>query len=74
VVSLRRAGDATVLAVTDDGSGFDAQKVRSRSLSSGDAEHYGLTSIAERCALIRASLRVDSVEGRGTAVIVELSG
>lgn len=74
VVSLRRAGDATVLAVTDDGSGFDAQKVRSRSLSSGDAEHYGLSSIAERCALIGASLRVDSVEGRGTAVIVELSG
>jgi len=73
VVSLRRAGDATVLAVTDDGSGFDAQKVRSRSLSSGDAEHYGLSSIAERCALIGASLRVDSVEGRGTAVIVELS-
>jgi two-component system, NarL family, sensor kinase len=73
VVSLRRAGDATVLAVTDDGSGFDAQKVRSRSLSSGDAEHYGLTSIAERCALIGASLRVDSIEGRGTAVIVELS-
>ncbi|MGY2876080.1 two-component system, NarL family, sensor kinase [Marmoricola sp. URHA0025 HA25] len=74
VVSLRRAGDATVLAVTDDGSGFDAQKVRSRSLSSGDAEHYGLSSIAERCALIGASLRVDSVEGRGTAVIVELAG
>jgi signal transduction histidine kinase len=72
VVSLRRAGDATVLAVTDDGSGFDAQKVRSRSLSSGDAEHYGLSSIAERCALIGASLRIDSVEGRGTAVIVEL--
>jgi two-component system, NarL family, sensor kinase len=72
VVTLRRAGDSTLLAVTDDGIGFDAQKVRSRSLSSGDAEHYGLSSIAERCALIGASLRVDSVEGRGTAVIVEL--
>ncbi len=71
VLSLRRAGETVVLAVTDDGVGFDAQKVRSRSLSSGDADHYGLSSIAERCALIGASLRIDSVEGRGTAVIVE---
>jgi two-component system NarL family sensor kinase len=72
VVTLRRAGDAVVLAVSDDGVGFDAQKVRARSLSKGDAEHYGLSSIAERCALIGAALRIDSVEGRGTAVIVEL--
>lgn len=72
VLSLRRVGNSVVLAVSDDGIGFDAQKVRSRSLSSGDAEHYGLSSIAERCALIGASLRIDSVEGRGTAVIVEL--
>lgn len=72
VLSLRRAGDSVVLAVSDDGIGFDAQKVRSRSLSKGDAEHYGLSSIAERCALIGAALRIDSVEGRGTAVIVEL--
>jgi signal transduction histidine kinase len=72
VLSLRRVGTAVVLAVSDDGVGFDAQKVRSRSLSKGDAEHYGLSSIAERCALIGAALRIDSVEGRGTAVIVEL--
>jgi len=72
IVSLRRVGTAVVLAVSDDGVGFDAQKVRSRSLSKGDAEHYGLSSIAERCALIGAALRIDSVEGRGTAVIVEL--
>ena len=72
VVTLRRVGDAVVLAVSDDGVGFDAQKVRARSLSKGDAEHYGLSSIAERCALIGAALRIDSVEGRGTAVIVEL--
>ena len=74
VVSLRRVGTAVVLAVSDDGVGFDAQKVRSRSLSKGDAEHYGLSSIAERCALIGAALRIDSVEGRGTAVIVERRG
>lgn len=72
VMSLRRVGELVVLAVSDDGVGFDARKVRSRSLSDGDAEHYGLSSIAERCALIGAALRIDSVEGRGTAVIVEI--
>jgi signal transduction histidine kinase len=71
-LSLRRVGSSTVLAVTDDGAGFDVEAVRSRSLARGDAEHFGLSSIAERCALLDASLRIDSAQGRGTAVIVEL--
>lgn len=68
LMSLRRVGDAVVLAVTDDGIGFDVAKVREPDLRGG---HFGLSSIRERCALIGATLRIDSVEGRGTAVIVE---
>lgn len=71
VVSLRRVGDAIVLAVTDDGVGFDVASVRQAGPSRA-GEHFGLSSIVERCALIGATLRIDSVEGRGTAVIVEL--
>ena len=72
VVSLRRVGEAVVLGVTDDGVGFDVRRVRAAAGSAEAGEHYGLTSIAERCALIGATLRIESAEGRGTAVMVEL--
>ncbi len=71
VVSIRRAGDSVVLGITDDGVGFDVASVREQAPDSR-GDHFGLSSIAERCALIGARLRIDSVEGRGTAVIVEL--
>lgn len=72
VLSLRRAEDAVVLAITDDGVGFDMASARAQRSVDALGEHFGLSSIAERCALIGASLRIDSVAGRGTAVIVEL--
>ncbi len=71
VLSIRRAGDVVVLAVTDDGVGFDVASFQGRG-SSQAGDHFGLSSIAERCALIGARLRIDSVESRGTAVTVEL--
>lgn len=67
VLSLRRAGDRVVLGVSDDGVGFDVRAARPASGSDG----YGLGSVAERCALIGAELRIESVSGRGTAVIVD---
>jgi len=72
VLSIRRVGDLAVLEATDDGVGFDVLSVLAGSTSSAPAEHFGLSSMAERCALIGARLRIDSVLGRGTAVIVEL--
>jgi signal transduction histidine kinase len=39
---------------------------------SSQAGHFGLSSIAERAALIGASLRIETMPGRGTTVIVEL--
>lgn len=72
VLSLRRVGDVIVLGVTDDGVGFDVAAVRGPGEGADSGEHYGLSSIAERCALIGARLRLESVEGRGTAVIVEV--
>ena len=72
VLSIRRVGDSLVLSVTDDGTGFDAQTVRQQTGTAEFGEHYGLATIAERCALIGATLRIDSAEDRGTAVMVEL--
>ncbi len=76
VLSLRRVGDVVVVGTIDDGVGFDARESTGASTPGGDggtdAEHFGLSSIAERCALLGASLRVESVPGRGTTVIVEI--
>jgi two-component system, NarL family, sensor kinase len=72
VLSLRRVGQSIVLGCTDDGVGFDPAERRHRRVESDGVEHFGLSSIAERCALIEASLRLESMPGRGTTVLVEL--
>ncbi|HTF08402.1 MAG TPA: sensor histidine kinase, partial [Asanoa sp.] len=73
VVSLRGVGDSIVLGCADDGKGFDATEHRTAGAVGVDgAQHFGVRSIAERCAMIEASLRVESAPGRGTTVLVEL--
>ena len=73
VLSLRRVGESIVLGCADDGTGFDpAERQAARAGDVGGAQHFGLSSIAERCALIGASLRIESVAGRGTTLLVEL--
>ncbi|GAA1127352.1 GAF domain-containing sensor histidine kinase [Nocardioides aquiterrae] len=73
VLSVRRVGDSIVLGCADDGKGFDpADRRTARALDADGTQHFGLSSIAERCALIEASLRIESVPGRGTTLLVEL--
>lgn len=73
VLSLRRVGDSVVVGCSDDGKGFDAVERRtSRALDADGKQHFGLSSIAERCAMIEASLRIESAPGRGTTLLVEL--
>ncbi|MFI6830167.1 GAF domain-containing sensor histidine kinase [Kribbella sp. NPDC050241] len=73
VLSLRRVGDSIVFGCADDGKGFDpAERRTARAWDADGAQHFGLSSIAERCALIEASLRIESVPDRGTTVLVEL--
>lgn len=73
VLSLRRVGDSIVLGCTDDGCGFDPVERRAeRALDPDGTHHFGLSSIAERCAIIEASLRVESAPGRGTTLLVEV--
>jgi two-component system NarL family sensor kinase len=73
VLSLRRVGDSIVLGCADDGVGFDPAGRRAERAGEGDGlQHFGLSSIAERCALIEASLRIESMPERGTTLLVEL--
>jgi two-component system nitrate/nitrite sensor histidine kinase NarX len=61
-VRVRQAPDWT-FEVRDDGCGFDAAR------SSGES-HVGLRIMRERAARIGARLRVDSAQGKGTAVVL----
>lgn len=73
VISLRRVGDSMVLGCADDGAGFDpSQRLTARAQDADGEQHFGLSSVAERCAMMEASLRIESAPGRGTTVLVEL--
>ena len=61
-VRVRQAPDWT-FEVRDDGCGFDA------ACPSGES-HVGLRIMRERAARIGARLRVDSAQGKGTAVVL----
>ena len=61
-VTLRQMDDGLLLAVRDDGVGFDpASPGRGRSL--------GLASMRERVRLVNGTLDIESAPGRGTSVI-----
>ena len=59
-VRLAFGNDRIDLVIQDDGVGFDPAAV--------DPDHYGLTGIQERAAMIGATLRVRSRRGGGTEV------
>jgi signal transduction histidine kinase len=63
-VRYRADDDRVVLAVSDDGVGFN--------LGDRRADRYGMTGMRERADTIGAVVRVDSSPGAGTTVTVEL--
>ena len=61
-VLLRKVDEGLLLAVSDDGVGFDPAAPRQeRSL--------GLESMRERVALVNGTLDIESAPGQGTAVV-----
>ena len=58
-VTVERAGPDVVLAITDDGSGFDQTAARSR-------RGLGLLSLDERARLVGGRLTIDTEPQRGT--------
>jgi signal transduction histidine kinase len=62
-IELYRKGDVVVLAVEDDGQGFD---------TGAQTDRAGLTGMRERAALVNGTIRFDSEAGMGTHVVVEI--
>lgn len=67
-IGLRRHGERTVLTVTDDGRGFDADIV-AQSVAEG---HIGLASLQVRVEAAGGTMTINSRGGLGTTVTVSL--
>lgn len=67
-VLLHRRGGATVLRVSDDGTGFDPEAVRTA------GRHLGLVSMRDRAAAVGGTLTVRSAPGEGTVIEMEVPG
>jgi signal transduction histidine kinase len=65
-VRLDLAGEGFILAIEDDGQGFDASRAPARG--------NGLTNMCQRLKELRGQCRVDNVPGRGTRVVFSLPG
>ncbi len=63
VVRVRQDGMAATFTVSDDGHGFDVDKVK------GGHDGYGLSTMRERMALLGGSLSIHSEPGAGTRVV-----
>ncbi len=68
-IELQRHVDRLTLVVSDDGSGFDAACLMTRS---GDAEGFGLFSIRERLSCLSGTMAVESASGRGTTIRIDV--
>lgn len=62
-VRLARTGQDAVLEIADDGSGFDTE---------GGRDGLGLTSMRDRAISVGGSLTIDSGQGDGTVVRLEV--
>lgn len=72
-VRLRRTDSLLQLAVTDDGGGFDTERVlRFERNVAVEGGHFGLRGIQDRVALLGGSFSVRSRPGKGTELSVSL--
>jgi PAS domain S-box-containing protein len=64
-VSLKGGPGTLTLTVTDNGRGFNPQKI-------GESESLGLAGMQERASLLGGRFRIQSQTGKGTRIWVEL--
>jgi PAS domain S-box-containing protein len=64
-VLLERRADHVLLAIEDDGVGFDAAE--------RDTGGFGLLGMQERAALVGASLEIESTPGLGTTILLRMA-
>ncbi len=56
------------LLIRDDGIGFDKNNIPKEKLE----QHYGLMSMKERIGLLGGSFEIDSAQGKGTTITIEI--
>jgi signal transduction histidine kinase len=66
-VVLRHVDDGLLLAIKDDGVGFDPEENRARG-------RLGLVSMRERLRLVNGTLDVESAPGQGTVIVAWVPG
>jgi signal transduction histidine kinase len=72
-VSVARRGQTVTLSVSDDGKGFDPQRVLAREADVGvEGGHFGLRGIQDRVAMLGGTFAIESAPGRGTSLTVTL--
>ena len=72
-VGVTRRGAAIQLAVSDDGRGFEPERVLAREVDVGvEGGHFGLRGIQDRVEMLGGSFTIDSAPGRGTDLAVTL--
>jgi signal transduction histidine kinase len=64
-IEVRETEDKLIATVSDDGQGFDPDRLRDEYASRGS---WGMLSMSERAGLIEAEVSVASKPGRGTVV------
>lgn len=69
-ISVKRRLENVILTIEDNGRGFTPDERGSSSQTSRSG--FGLTGMGERASLLGGELKVQSVQGRGTTVMVEI--
>jgi signal transduction histidine kinase len=72
-VSVVRRGASIELTVSDDGHGFDPQRVLASEEDVGvEGGHFGLRGIQDRVEMLGGTFALESAPGRGTTLTVSL--
>lgn len=72
-VAVERSRGEVRMRVTDNGRGFDSQKVLAREEDVGvEGGHFGLRGIQDRVAMLGGRFAIDSAPGQGTVVTVSV--
>ncbi len=72
-VAVARRGDAIELTVSDDGRGFDPERVLASEEDVGvEGGHFGLRGIQDRVEMLGGTFALASAAGRGTTLTVTL--
>jgi signal transduction histidine kinase len=69
-IRIFRSGNTLFMSISDDGIGFDVDRIMQSSLA---VEHIGLLGMKERSEYLNGSIDIDSKPGEGTSINLSFS-